>query len=105
MLKGIDLKKFVCITIISFILLTLISIQWIPFNYPTASWQMVLYWQTRDQLFIRHQYFFVFLPISAIIGVLFSIRVKGIYRKAQKLLFYMLLFVWMWVMYFENAVG
>ncbi len=105
MIMRIDLKGCVCIAIISFILLTLMSIQWIPFDYPTASLWRVLYWQIRDQLFVRHKYFFVFLFISVMFGVLFSIRLNGIYRKIQKVVFYLLLLIWIWIMYFESAVA
>jgi len=105
MRKRIDWKRFMFITIISFILLTLMSIQWIPFNYPTANLQTVLYWQIRDQLFVRHQYFFAFIFVSVILGILFSIRLKGIFRRIQKILFYLLLFIWIWFRYFESLVG
>ncbi len=105
MSKRIDLKKCVFITAISFILLTLLSFQWIPFDYPTASFQVVLYWKIRDQLFIRHEYFFVFLLVSVIVGILFSIRVKGRYSKIQKILLNLILFAWMWLMYFGSVVG
>ena len=105
MKKSIDLKRFICGTIISFILLTLMSIQWIPFNYPTASLHVVLYWQIREQLFMRGNYFFAFLFISFILGWLFSIRFKGIFRKIQWILFWLLLFIWVWIMKFQSLVG
>lgn len=105
MSKRIDSKRLIFITIISFILLTLLSIQWIPFNYPTAPLHILLFWQMRDQLFINHQYFCVFLFISVILGLLFSIRFRQIYRKIQRILFYLLLFAWIWLMYFESSVG
>lgn len=105
MIKRNALRRFIFITITTLILLTLMSTRWMPFNYPTASFQVVLYWQILDQLFIRHQYFFVFLFVSAILGLLFSIRLKGIYRKIQWILFYLLLFIWIWFMYFESKVA
>lgn len=99
----VDLKKFIYITIIIFILLTLMSIQWKPFDYPTASCFNVLYWQIRDQLFTRHNYFLVFLFISLILGILFSLKFKGIYKKIQKIMFCLLMLIWVWIMYFESA--
>lgn len=105
MSNKIHLRKFACIVIIIFVLLTLMSTQWIPFNYPTASLHVVLYWQIRDQLFITHKYFFVFLFISVILGLLFSIRFKSIYSKIQKILLYLLLFIWIWIMYFESSIA
>ncbi|MGV8984036.1 hypothetical protein [Clostridium sp.] len=105
MRKKIDLKRFLIITIISFVLLTSLSIQWIPFNYPTALLHIVVYWQIRDQLFINHQYFFAFIFVSVILGILFSVRLKGIFRKIQEISFYSLLFIWTWIMYFESSVG
>ncbi|KOA19207.1 hypothetical protein CLHOM_23130 [Clostridium homopropionicum DSM 5847] len=103
--ERVHIKKLICITIVSFILLTLMSIRWIPFNFPTASWYMVLYWQVREQLFSTHKYFYVFLFISFILGLLFSIRLKGIWGKIQKMAFYFIVFIWIWIMYFENSVG
>jgi hypothetical protein len=101
----IDLKKFIWITISFFIFLTLMSIRLIPFNYPTASWLQVLYWQIRDQLFIRHNYFFIFLFISVILGMLFSLKCNGICKKIQKITFWLLILMWIWIMYFESSVA
>ena len=101
----IELKKLILITIIFFILLTLISIKLIPFDYPTASWLQVLYWQIRGELFIRHNYFFIFLFISVILGVLFSLKFNGIYKKIQRIMFWLLILIWVWIMYFESSVA
>lgn len=103
--ERVHIKKLICITIVSFILLTLMSIRWIPFSFPTASWQMVLYCQVRYQLFIAHKYVYPFIIISFILGLLFSIRFKGIWEKIQRMIFYFLILIWIWIMYFENSVG
>lgn len=62
-------KRFFIGFSLSLAILTYWSIQWIPYDYPTAAFWIVKYWQARDQLFRVNHYGLIFIPMSLVVGL------------------------------------
>jgi len=79
-----SIKKFLIVVLTSFIFLSLLSTQWIAFDYPTAPFWQVTYWKLSDQLFRVNSYGAVFSFISATIGLSLALNWKEIISHLRK---------------------
>jgi len=79
-------KKFLIGFLISFLTMTWVTIQLIPYDYPTAPFWTVAIWQVRDQLFTINNYGIVIIPLSILTGALFSVKfgkLKSLLKKPR----------------------
>ena len=62
-------KRFIIGFILGFIVTTWVTTLWIPYDYPTAPFWVVWYWQAKDQLFRVHKYVYMVIPVSVCVGL------------------------------------
>lgn len=73
---SFPVKKFCSGAILSFMLMALLTTYWIPFDYPTAPFWVVKFWQANDQLFRVHNYGLIVIPLAVLIGLAFGRRIN-----------------------------
>ncbi|OZM57452.1 hypothetical protein CIB95_08335 [Lottiidibacillus patelloidae] len=83
-------KKFIIGFIISFYALATLSIKLIPFDYPTWPLLKVLRYQLDRQL-LEYGHIYFILPISVVLGIVFSLKLNTNLDMARLLLIFILI--------------